>query len=70
MMTVPHMASVLRKVFDQDARALAREMGVIKRERKLNGATLLLLFVLGWLHHPKAGFKCAGTICPRIAQRG
>ncbi len=66
MITVPHMASVLRKVFDQDARALAREMGVIKRERKLNGATLLLLFVLGWLHQPKAGSSAlarfAGTL--------
>ena len=27
-MTVPRMARVLRKVFEQDARALAREMGV------------------------------------------
>jgi len=46
------MARVLRKVFEQDARVLAREMGVIKRERNLSGATLLLLLVLGWLHQP------------------
>jgi DDE family transposase len=74
MITVPRMARVLRKVFDQDARALAREMGVIKRERKLNGATLLLLFVLGWLHQPKAGSSAlarfAGTLGVRISKQG
>ncbi len=63
MMTVPRMASVLRKVFEQEARALAREMGVIQRERNVNGATLLWLLVLGWLHHPKAGRSRAGAVC-------
>jgi len=74
MITVPRMASVLRQVFDQDARALAREMGVIKRERKLNGATLLLLLVLGWLHQPKAGSsvlaRFAGTVGVTISKQG
>jgi hypothetical protein len=74
MITVPRMARGLRKVFDQDARALAREMGVIKRERKLNGATLLLLLVLGWLHQPKAGpsalARFAGTLGVTISKQG
>src|SRR5438067_985532 len=74
MITVPRMARVLRKVFEQDARALAREMGVIQRERKVNGTTLLLLFVLGWLHQPKAGSSAlarfAGTLGVRISKQG
>lgn len=74
MMTVPRMASVLRKVFEQEARALAREMGVIQRERNVNGATLLWLLVLGWLHHPKAGSSAlarfAGTVGVRISTQG
>jgi hypothetical protein len=41
MITVPRMASVLRTVFEKEARIWAREMGVIQRERKLNGTTLL-----------------------------
>jgi hypothetical protein len=63
MITVPRMASVLRQVFEKEARALARSMGVIQRERKLNGSTLLLLLVLGWLHQPKAGRSRAGAVC-------
>src|SRR5256714_2490234 len=73
-MTVPRMARVLRKVFEQDARALAREMGVIKRERKVNGATLLLLLVLGWLHQPQAGpsalARFAGSLGVTISKQG
>ena len=74
MITVARMASVLRKVFEDDARVLARQMGVIKRERKLNGSTLLLLFVLGWLHQPKAGSSAlarfAGTLGVTISKQG
>ncbi len=74
MITVPRMASLLRKVFEQDARALAREMGVIKRERKVNGATLVLLLVLGWLHQPQAGpsalARFAGSLGVTISKQG
>ncbi len=74
MITVPRMASVLRKVFEEDARALARSMGVIRRERKLNGTTLVLLLVLGWLHQPKAGpsalARFAGTLGVTISKQG
>src|SRR5207253_3045537 len=74
MMTVPRMASVLRKVFEQEARALAREMGVIQRERKVNGATLVLLLVLGWLHQPKGGSSAlarfAGTLAVTMSKQG
>jgi hypothetical protein len=74
VITVPRMTSVLRKVFEQDARALAREMGVIQRERKLTGTTLLLLLVLGWLHEPKAGpsalARFAGTLGVTLSKQG
>ena len=74
MITVPRMARVLRQVFERDARALARSMGVIQRERKLNGSTLLLLLVLGWLHHPQAGSSAlarfAGTLGVQISKQG
>ena len=74
MITVARMARVLRKVFEQDARALAREMGVIKRERKVNGATLALLLVLGWLHEPQAGpsalARFAGSLGVTISKQG
>lgn len=74
MITVPRMASVLRQVFEKDARALARSMGVIQRERNVNGATLLWLLVLGWLHQPKAGSSAlarfAGTVGVTISKQG
>ena len=74
MITVPRMARVLRKVFEEDARALARRMGVTQRERKLNGTTLVLLLVLGWLHQPKAGpsalARFAGTLGVTISKQG
>ena len=74
MITVPRMASVLRQVFEKEACMLARSMGVIQRERKLNGSTLLLLLVLGWLHQPKAGSSAlarfAGTLGVTISKQG
>src|SRR5260221_14784854 len=49
-------------------------MGVIQRERKLHGTTLVLLLVLGWLHHPQAGSSAlarfAGTLGVRISKQG
>ncbi len=74
MITVPRMAKVLRKVFETEARDLARSMGVIQRERKLTGTTLLLLLVLGWLHQPKAGpsalARFAGTVGVTMSKQG
>jgi DDE family transposase len=73
MLTVPRMARVLHKVFKEEARTLARSMGVIQRERKLNGTKLVLLLVLGWLHHPAAGSSAlarfAGTLGITISKQ-
>lgn len=74
MITIPRMAKVLRKVFESDARELARSMELIQRERKLNGTTLALVLVLGWLHHPQAGSSAlarfAGTLGVQISKQG
>src|SRR5260370_3116312 len=74
MITIPRMAKVLRKVFESDARELARSMGVIQRERKLTGTTLAFVLVLGWLHHPQAGSSAlarfAGTLGVQISKQG
>src|SRR5487761_599046 len=74
MITIPRMAKVLRKVFEQDAKELARSMGVIQRERKLTGMTLALVLVLGGLHEPQAGSSAlarfAGTRGVSISKQG
>src|SRR5437763_15718414 len=74
MITVPRMAKVLRQVFAQDAQELARSMGVIQRRRKFTGMSLALVFVLGWLHQPKAGSRAlarfAGSLGVTISKQG
>jgi hypothetical protein len=74
MLTVARLSKVMRQVFEQDAPQLAREMGVIQRERKLSGTTLALALVLGWLHQPRAGSSAlarfAGTLQVTISKQG
>lgn len=74
MITIPRMAKVVRKVFETEARDLARSMGVIQRERKLTGTKLALILVLGWLHQPQAGSSAlarfAGTLGVSISKQG
>ena len=55
MTSIACLGKTLRQLFEQDARTLARSMGVIQRERKLTGTQLALLLVLGWWHQPTAG---------------
>lgn len=54
MTSIACLSQEVRRIFEE-ARSLARSMGVIERERKLTGTQLALLLVLGWWHHPKAG---------------
>src|SRR5437016_959107 len=74
MITVPRMASVLRTVFEKEAPILARQMGVIQRNRKVNGTSLLLMVVVGGVAQPKAGSKSAarfgGTLGVAIRKQG
>ena len=55
MTSIACLGKGIRDLFEQEARPLARSMGVIERERKLTGTQLALLLVLGWWHHPSAG---------------
>src|SRR5207245_1607820 len=49
------LSGMLRKLFFSEASELARAHGVIQRTRVFTGASLLQLFVFGWLADPQAG---------------
>ncbi len=74
MTSIACLSRELRRLFEQEARSLARSMGVIERERKLTGTQLALLLVLGWWHHPKAGSshlaRFAATLGIEISKQG
>ena len=54
MDNVARMATALQQVFLVDADLLARDCGVIKRQRKLSGSSLAQSLVFGWLGNPEA----------------
>ncbi len=55
MTSIPRLSGMLRKLFFVEATELAREHGVIQRIRVFTGASLVQLFVFGWLQDPQAG---------------
>src|SRR5260370_24417912 len=55
MTSIPRLSRILRRLFFAEANQLAREAGVIQRERVLAGASLLQLLVFGWLTNPQGG---------------
>jgi Transposase DDE domain len=55
MTSIPRLSRMLRKLFFTEASELARAHGVIQRLRVFSGASLLQLFVFGWLQDPQAG---------------
>jgi hypothetical protein len=55
MTSIPRLSGMLRKLFLSEASELARAHGVIQRIRVFRGASLLQLFVFGWLQDPQAG---------------
>ncbi len=55
MTSIPRLSGMLRKLFFTEASELARAHGVIQRIRVFSGASLLQLFVFGWLKEPQAG---------------
>ncbi len=55
MTSIPRLSGMLRKLFFSEASELARAHGVIQRTRVFTGASLLQLFVFGWLQDPQAG---------------
>ena len=55
MTSIPRLSRILRRLFFAEANQLAREAGVIQRERVFSGASLLQLLVFGWLTNPQGG---------------
>src|SRR5258708_19834229 len=55
MTSIPRLSRILRTLFVAEANQLAREAGVIQRERVLSGASLVQLLVFGWLTNPQGG---------------
>jgi hypothetical protein len=53
MSSVPQVCQAMKTLIEEEAVPLAREAGL--RERTLPFASLLLILVLGWWQHPKAG---------------
>jgi hypothetical protein len=78
MGTLSKVTGALQSVLTVQANRLARQCGVVQRERKLSGATLAQALVLGWLHRPEASVEqlaqvaaaCGRPVCPQaIDQR-
>lgn len=55
MTSIPRLSGMLRRLFVTEANQLARQAGVIQRERVFSGASLLQLLVFGWLTNPQGG---------------
>src|SRR5271167_4325196 len=55
MTSLPRLSGILRTLFVTEANQLARQAGVIQRERVFSGASLLQLLVFGWLKNPQGG---------------
>ena len=55
MTSIARLSGILRRLFCVEANRLARQAGVIQRERVLSGASLLQLLVFGWLTNPQGG---------------
>lgn len=51
------LAGALQTLFSADAEELARETGLVRRRRHLDGPTLARTLVLGWLEHPEASLE-------------
>ena len=52
MSSVSQIAEVLQHVLNEEARQLARETGVVERERKIDGADVAQSLIFGWWQEP------------------
>lgn len=55
MTSIAQLSGILRRLFGAEANQLARQAGVIQRQRVFSGASLLRLLVFGWLTNPQGG---------------
>jgi hypothetical protein len=74
MTSVPALAQRLQTLLTRTADRLASATGCIRRHRKLSGATLVQILVLGWLHQPRATLhqlaQMAATLGVTISPQG
>lgn len=49
MESITQIETALRQILIEDATTLARELGVVQRQRKLDGADLVSVLVFGWM---------------------
>lgn len=54
MNQITRLAAALKTLFTDTADELARELGVIRRQRIFSGSSLVQTLVFGWLHQPQA----------------
>lgn len=55
MTSIPRVSGILRTLFFREANQLAKQAGVIQRQRVFSGASLVQLLVFGWLTNPQGG---------------
>lgn len=65
MSIVSKVAQAMQEVLTDVAESLARELGVVCRQRKFDGATLTQTLVLGFLANPKASWKDLAVMARR-----
>lgn len=53
MASIPQVSRAMRRLFEEEAEPLARQVGL--RQRTIRLALLAYLLVLGWWQHPQAG---------------
>jgi negative regulator of replication initiation len=55
MTSIARLSGILRTLFVTEATQLAKQAGVIQRQRVFSGASLVHLLVCGWLTKPQGG---------------
>src|SRR5258708_23211830 len=67
------VSGILRTLFGAEANRLARQAGVIHRERVFSGASLVQLLVFGWLTNPQGGpshlARSAGAVGLKLSKQ-
>lgn len=71
MASITQVSRAMRRLFEEEAEPLARQVGL--RQRKMRFAELGYLLVLGWWHQPQAGpsalARFAGTLGQRLSKQ-
>lgn len=74
MTTIPKLSRILNEMLTEQADALARRSGFVRRSSKLSGAAFVQTLVFGWLGTPTAGIgalsRVAGVVGVPITPQG